>query len=488
MSRSSALQGREAVTRDRQPWAATQMPEGATPLPVITATAAADPSTQAATERMVALDRNWNGPGWSEEMAALRDKGAAIRRETLQDLPGYLDQLQGSVERAGGQVHRAATPEDAREAIGAIVQQHAAEMIVKSKSMVAEEIHLGPHLESLGVDVVETDLGEYIVQLGDERPSHIIAPAVHLSQDQIHERFSAVAGEQLPNTESDLAGFARRRLRDDFRNADIGITGVNFAAADTGTLALMTNEGNGRMVTSQPRVHIAVMTVEKVIPRLADLGTLFPLLVHAATKQKMSVYQTLVTGPRREDELDGPDELHLVIVDNGRLNLPGTKYEEILACIRCGACQVACPVYRTVGGHAYAATYGGPIGAVLSPLLDERPEHAELPYLSSLCGKCGDVCPAKIPLPDMLVDLRADHQARQESSGVEGRGWRLWSALWSHPRLYRLTTLAASLGQFIPDPVARRLPGASGWAAGRDLPAMERAGMFRRWLRRRERS
>lgn len=482
---STALQGREAVRLTRPAWGATTLPAHAAPLPIVTAAALTSPGTAAGTVRMTALDRTWNGPGWSPETAALRERGAAIRRETLADLEGHLARLTTAVEGHGGVVHRAATGADACAVIGGIVERAGARLVVKSKSMATEEIHLNHHLEGMGVEVVETDLGEYIVQLGDERPSHIIAPALHLSQEDIRQRFSEAGGQELPDELAAIAGFARERLREDFRRADVGISGVNFAAADTGTLTLMTNEGNGRMVTSQPRVHIAVMTVEKVIPRFTDLGVLLPLLVHAATKQRMSVYQTMINGPRRAGEPDGPEQLQLVIVDNGRSRLLGGRYEEVLACIRCGACQVACPVYRTVGGHAYAATYGGPIGAVLSPLLDERPEHAALPYLSSLCGKCADVCPVKIPLPDMLVDLRADHQAARGDATRQARGWRLWAALWTRPRSYRASVELAAAGRLLPDRVARLLPGARRWARGRELPPLRGAGAFRRWVARR---
>ncbi|WP_460858880.1 LUD domain-containing protein, partial [Nocardiopsis coralliicola] len=426
--RSSALRGSEAVPLRRPEWAAPSYPPGAIPLPVLAAGALSAPGAGATADRLTALDRAWNGPGFSPEAAALRDRGAAIRRETLADLEGHLQQLTESVERAGGRVHRAATPADGRAAIGRIAAEHGARLAVKSKSMATEELALNPYLEERGVEVVETDLGEYIVQLADERPSHIIAPAAHTSRRDVVQLFSDLDGAAVPEEPEALTAFARSRLRADFRSADLGISGVNFAAADTGTLALTTNEGNGRMVTSQPRVHIAVMTVEKVIPRMADLAVLFPLLAHAATKQQLTVYQTLVTGPRRADEADGPEELHLVILDNGRTRLPGTRYEDVLACIRCGACQGACPVYRTLGGgHGYGSVYGGPIGAVLSPLLDDGAPHGELPFLSSLCGKCADVCPVKIPLPDLLVDLRADYEQRAPGAALRRSGWRAWA-------------------------------------------------------------
>ena len=482
--RSQALAGRERVRPDRPSWAATVIPDAIDPLPVMTAAAAARPDQQATSERLFGIDQAWHSHGWPPERAELRESGAAIRRETLADLDGYLDQLQRMVESHGGTVHHAADAAGARDTVTGIVERIGAQLVVKSKSMATEEIHLNQHLESQGLEVVETDLGEYICQLADERPSHIIAPVIHKSQGDIHALFQQLADDTLADEPEALTAFARVRLRQDFAAADVGISGVNFAAADTGTLAIVSNEGNARMVTSRPRVHIAVMPVEKVIPRLTDLGTLLPLLTRSATNQPMSVYQSLLTGPRRDDDPDGPDELHLVIVDNGRRRLLGTPYEQVLACIRCGACQVACPVYRTVGGHAYGTVYGGPIGAVLSPLLGDGEEAAELPYLSSLCGRCDEVCPVEIPLSDLLVDLRADHQDRRGPT-VERTVWRAWAAAWSRPWSYWLLRRAAALGGYLPARLQRAIGPARGWAQGRTLPSPRAAGALRHWLDRR---
>lgn len=487
MTSSSALDGRERIQPRRPEWASAEAPAHRRPLPLITREALEQPGTAATNERLVGRNRSWFGDGWSPEMAELRERGSAIRRETLRDLEGYLGQLTENVEAAGGQVHRARTPEDAVRAVTEIARAGGVRLAVKSKSMVSEEIELGHHLEELGVDVVETDLGEYIVQLADERPAHIVAPAIHKTRADVHALFEQLADEQLPDAPEQLAAFARARLRDDFHRADMGISGVNFAAADTGTLTLVTNEGNARMVTSQPRIHVALMTVEKVIPRLADLGALIPLLSHAATRQQVSGYQTMVTGPRRPGESDGPDELHLVIVDNGRSDIVGGPYEEALACIRCGACQIACPVFRTVGGgHPYASVYGGPIGAVLTPLIGDREDGDDLPFLSSLCGACGDVCPVKIPLPDMLVDLRADYVARHEARAPSRAAWSVWSRLWSTRAGYLLSLAGGRVaGRLLPTGLLSRAGGlARGWAAGRSLPQLSRAGEFRAWFRR----
>lgn len=486
MTSSSALHGRERLEPQRPDWASAETPAHRRPLPLITREALERPGTAATNERLVGRNRSWFGGGWSPEMAELRERGSAIRRETLRDLEGYLGQLTENVQAAGGRVHRARTPDEAVRAVTDIARAEGVRLAVKSKSMVSEEIELGHHLEELGVDVVETDLGEYIVQLADERPAHIVAPAIHKSRADVHALFERLADERLPGAPEQLTAFARARLREDFHRAGMGISGVNFAAADTGTLALVTNEGNARMVTSQPRIHVALMTVEKVIPRLADLGTLVPLLSHAATRQQVSGYQTLITGPRRAGEADGPDELHLVIVDNGRSDIVGGPYEEALACIRCGACQIACPVFRTVGGgHPYASVYGGPIGAVLTPLIGDREEGADLPFLSSLCGACGDVCPVKIPLPDMLVDLRADYVARREAHTPSRAAWSAWARLWSTRTGYLLSVAGARIaGRLLPARLLSRAGGlAQGWATGRSLPRLRGAGAFRAWLR-----
>jgi L-lactate dehydrogenase complex protein LldF len=475
--RSRALAGSASVEFSRPEWASPRIPPHRRPLPLIVKEAVDRPESRLTADRMSGRSREWQQGRWPGELGRLRDDASEIRRRTLRELDRYLDQLQSNVEAAGGVVHRAGTAKEALTAIEDIVRRHDASLAVKSKSMVTEEIHLNEHLAEWGVDVVETDLGEYIVQLGDERPSHIVAPAVHLSRGDVASRFSAVAGEDLGDEPQKLARFARTRLREDFRDADVGITGVNFAVAETGTLVLLTNEGNADMVVSQPRVHIAVMTVEKVVASFSDLAVLLPLLSKAGANQDISVYQTFVTGPRREREVDGPDELHLVILDAGRTSLVGGRYEEVLACIRCGACQTACPVFATVGGgHPYANVYGGPIGAVLTPLLSQRREDADLAYLSSLCGACGDVCPVKIPLPDMLVDLRADYQ--DTTAGPLTRGiWRAWAGLWSTQAGFGLTRLLARVvSRLVPRPLMARAPMAAAWARGRALPDLSGAG------------
>jgi L-lactate dehydrogenase complex protein LldF len=482
--RSAALLGRERIVPTRPDWAAAAIPAHRKPLPIMTREALGQAGAAATHTRLSGKNRVQNGLGWPPEIAALRERGAEIRRETLRDLEGYLAALTEKAEANGVVVHRAATPDDATRIITKIAQDNDVTLVVKSKSMATEEIHLNASLEDKGIEVVETDLGEYIVQVADERPSHIVGPALHKSQAEVGALFEELAGGQIPQEAEALAAFARTRLRSDFHRADMGISGVNFAAADTGTLTLVTNEGNADMVTSQPRIHVAVMPMEKVIPRFRDIAVLVPLLCYAATMQKVSVYQTMLNGPRREGELDGPEQLHLVILDNGRSSIVGSRYEEVLACIRCGNCQIACPVYRTVGGHAYGSVYGGPIGAVLTPLLANTRQGTDLPFLSSLCGACFDACPVKIPLPDMLVDLRADYEAKAARGRPRRWGWRLWAKAWDSPRVYRATMTALRLtAPLLPRAVIRHLPGpGKGWATGRELPTTRTAGAFRSWF------
>jgi L-lactate dehydrogenase complex protein LldF len=482
--RSSALDGRERIRPDRPDWAASEIPAHRRPLPLITREAVAGPSTRATHDRLAALGRERRVGEWTPEIAALRERGAVIRRETLKDLEGHLRRLTGQVEAHGGVVHRARTADEAAAIVRGIAVAGDVRLVVKSKSMATEEIHLNAALRDGGIDVVETDLGEYIVQLADERPSHIVAPVVHKSRQDVTELFGRLAGTPMSGDAAELAAFARRRLRADFQAADMGVTGVNFAAADTGSLVLVTNEGNADMVTSQPRIHVAVMPVEKVIPRFADLGVLIPLLCDAAAKQRVSVYQTVITGPRRPGELDGPEELHLVIVDNGRMDVLGTPQEEVLACIRCGNCQIACPVYRTLGGgHAYGAVYGGPIGAVLSPIIGDPRRDDDLPFLSSLCGACLDACPVKIPIPDLLVNLRAEHERNRTSRRPARVAWRIWSWAWRNPAGFRASLRA---GRLVPVRLLAHLPGPGrGWARGRAMPPLGSAGAFRSWYARR---
>ena len=474
MTRSSALAGTERVRHTAPDWARAEIPAHRRPLPVITAEALTQPGVDLTRERLSALAVQRATGEWSPWAADLRERGAAIRRETLRDLEGYLRRLTDALERHGAVVHRVSTPAQARDAVARVARDNGVRLVAKAKSMATEEIRLTEHLNGLGIDVVETDLGEYIVQAAGERPSHIVGPALHKSRQDVTDLFSTVSGSPMSQDPDVLAAFARERLRADFKAADMGICGVNFAAADTGTLVIVTNEGNADMVTSQPDIVVAVMPVEKVIPRFGDLGVLVPLLCDTANKQFVTAYQTLLNGPRRQGETDGPSQLHVVIFDNGRTAVLGTPKEEVLACIRCGNCQFACPVFRTLGGgHAYGTVYGGPIGAILSPIIGDPDTDADLPFLSSLCGACADACPVKIPIPELLLTLRAEYAGRH--TGAEALGWRGWGRLWGNARTYRATVRAAALvGRVVPGGWLARLPGPAGaWARGRlDAPAV----------------
>src|SRR5439155_21382542 len=350
--------------------------------------ALADPPLQAALVRLTSTVMAANRRGYAAlpDSEKLRDHAKRIKEHTLANLEKYLEQLEASVQRNGGQVHWANTAEEARQIVLQIAKQANCRRAVKSKSMTSEEIHLNGALESAGLEVTETDFGEFIIQLAGERPSHLVAPAVHHTRESIARILSQVAGTALPDDPASLAATGRRLLREKFARADMGVTGVNFAVAETGTVVLVTNEGNGRLTTACPRVHVAIMGMEKVIPRLIDLPVFLKLLARGATGQTLSVYTTLVTGPRRAGERDGAEEFHLVILDNGRSRVLATPFRESLQCIRCGACLNACPVYRRIGGHAYGGVYSGPIGSILTPLYDSVEDNPHLPHASSLCG------------------------------------------------------------------------------------------------------
>jgi L-lactate dehydrogenase complex protein LldF len=416
----------------------------------------------------------------AEEVAAAhpewKERAAAIRRETLADLDGWLERLERALVGRGARVHRAETADDARRIVVDIARTHGARTVVKGKSMATEEIDLGTALEAAGMRAIETDLGEYIVQLAGERPSHMITPAIHKTLPQIRDVLAREAGHDLPVDREALTAWARERLRAEFLRADLGITGVNFAAADTGTLVLVTNEGNGRYCTTLPKVHVAVMPVEKVVPRLADLAVLLPLLTSHATGQRLSNYVTMLSGPRRAGEIDGPDELHVVFLDNRRRALLGTQFEDMLACIRCGACLNVCPVYRHVSGHAYDAVYSGPMGKVLTPLLSGGTEGADLPFGSTLCRACNDACPVQIPLADMIVHLRAETTRGRPSR----LAWQVWARAWASPDYYLASTALARVGaRLLPRRVLLR------WTSTRDLPMPARVPFRARWARER---
>ncbi len=356
-----------------------------------------------------------------------RERGRAIRLHTIAHLDYYLNLFADNARANGVHVHFAETAEEAVRLSLDIAEHAGAKSVVKSKSMVTEELHLNHALESIGVEAVETDLGEYIIQLAGEMPSHIVIPAIHKNRHQIAELLSKEAGYELPPDTTALAGFVRKKLREKFLEADIGMTGCNFAIAETGSMVLFENEGNARMVSTVPRTQITLMGMERIIPSWEDLEVMATLLPRSATGQKLTMYMSGITGPRRSEDADGPEEMHIIIVDNGRsLQLGDPEFQELLNCIRCGACLNACPVYRHIGGHAYGSTYSGPIGAVLTPSLKSNvAEWDDIANASSLCGACYEACPVKIPLHDMLVYLRrrkveAGYGNKLESAGMGG--------------------------------------------------------------------
>jgi L-lactate dehydrogenase complex protein LldF len=418
----------------------------------------------------------------------IREQARAIKDQTLAELDKHLQRLEQSVTERGGHVHFADDGEEACRIIVELVRRRQATKVVKSKSMTSEEIHLNHALAAAGIEAVETDLGEYIIQLAQHRPSHIVAPAIHLSATEIAAILSKPAGRQLPVERETLAQFARQALRQKFAEAEVGISGANFAIAETGSIVLVTNEGNGRLTCALPKCHIAVMGMEKVIPLLSDLPYFLKVLARAATGQKLSIYTQLITGPRRSGELDGPEEFHLVILDNGRSRILGSPLRESLFCIRCGACLNACPIYRSVGGHAYGGVYAGPIGAVLTPLYDGLAANHHLPHASSLCGACQAACPVKIQIPELLIRLREQlHDAPEQKSRWESLGYGLWAATVKRPWLYRLATwlMARTMGRFKrSSPWIRKLPGQlGGWTESRDFPAPA-SERFRDWWRK----
>jgi L-lactate dehydrogenase complex protein LldF len=412
--------------------------------------------------------------GREHPFAQMRERAREIRRDNVRRLPELLARLEERVREAGGVVVRVNDGDAACRYVTDLAAARGARLVAKSKSMATEEIKLNEALEEAGLRAVETDLGEWILQLAGQHPSHIIAPAVHLNREQIRELFAAESGEAVPEGREALVAHARRRLREVFADADIGVSGVNLAVAQTGTLCVVENEGNGRLVTALPRVHVAVMGMERVVEDWEQAALLLELLPMAAIGDDAATYVNLVTGPRAADEADGPEELHLVILDGGRGALRGTDLEEALHCIRCGACLYSCPMWRTVGGQAYGSPYSGPIGAVITPLLEgmRGERSSELPFLSSLCGSCHEACPVGIPLHDLLVRVRG--RVTTPAHRRDRMRFRLWSLAWRSPALYGLTRLGARAGLRLLGPRGwvRRLPGAAGaWTAQRDLPS-----------------
>jgi L-lactate dehydrogenase complex protein LldF len=422
-----------------------------------------------------------------ESADLVRDAARAARMRALTDLAGHLEQFEAKLTANRVHVHWAETPADANRFIADIAERTGSRRVVKSKSMVSEEIHLNSALERAGVTVVETDLGEYIVQLANDRPSHIIAPIIHLTRQDVGRVMEGRLNVPYTDDTRALAATARERLRDEFLRADMGISGANFGVVETGTICLVTNEGNGRMVTTLPRVHVVLMGIEKLIPTLQDLDRCLKVLARSATGQKLTVYTTFVHGPRKRGEVDGPDEVHVVLLDNGRSRIRAGDTAEILGCIRCGACLNACPVYRTIGGHAYGDIYPGPVGAVVTPGLRGLEPWRELPGASSLCGACRDVCPVRLDIPRMLLALRDRVEREAPTVPALARGIKVFARVASRPALYRrgASVVRWWLRRLATDGWVRRAPGpARAWTDFRDLKAPARATFQAQWRAR----
>jgi len=426
------------------------------------------------------------------EFEELRAQGRAIKDHVLEHLDLYLERYEAEAKKRGAEVHWCRTPEEARAAVLAICRRLGAKTVTKGKSMIGEEIAINDYLEENGITPIETDLGEYIIQLRHEPPSHIIAPAIHLTKDQVADTFAA-NHKQYGKTRrleeaSEMLAEAREILRAKFVAADVGITGANFLIAETGSSVIVTNEGNGDLTQTLPKAHIVLATPEKVVPTLEDATTILRLLARSATGQEFSVYTTFSTGARRAEDLDGPSEYHVVILDNGRTALLGSEFRDILRCIKCGACINHCPVYSSIGGHAYGWVYPGPMGSVLTPAIIGIEAAGDLPNASTFCGRCESVCPMQIPLPKLLRHWREREFERHLSPRSFRLGLRLWAQLALRPSAYRLATrlAAAALGTLGRRRGAfRSLPLAGGWTGGRDFPTPEGATFHALWARAR---
>ena len=425
------------------------------------------------------------------EFEAMRDAGAAIKDHTLAYLDVYLERYEREVVRHGGKVHWARDAEEARRIIREICAAAGARTVVKGKSMVSEEIDLNAALEADGLEVVESDAGEYIVQLAGEAPSHIVMPTIHKTTDDVadlfEDRHRAYGFMDRAKSAAELIGQVRTILREKYFAADVGITGANFLVAETGSNIIVTNEGNGDLTSTLARVHIVTAGIEKVVPTLNDASVLLRLLARSALGMEVTSYMTLSTGPRRADDLDGPEEYHVVLIDNGRTEMLGGAFQSMLRCIRCGACMNHCPVYLSVGGHSYGWVYPGPMGAVLTPMIAGHEKAKELPHACTLNGRCQQVCPVKIPLPDLLRRLRHQQWEQGFIDATTRWGISAWAWLAQRPKLYRAATglaipvlawLGRSSGRF------RSLPLASGWTAGRDMPAPQGETFHAQWARR----
>ncbi|MEI7024908.1 LutB/LldF family L-lactate oxidation iron-sulfur protein [Paenibacillus sp. y28] len=415
-----------------------------------------------------------------------RERASAIRSHTIAHLDYYLNQFAENVHAGGGHVYFCSNGDEAVQTFMEIARAKQAKLVAKGKSMVSEEMHLNHHLEDHGIEAIETDLGEYILQLAKETPSHLIIPAIHKNKQQIANLFEEDAGRPFEPETKILAAYARQKLRNYFLEADIGLTGCNFGVAETGSITLVSNEGNGRMVSSIPKTHVVVMGMERLVPTFDDVEVMLNMLARSATGQKLTTYTSFITGPRHQGDMDGPEELHVIILDNGRsAQLGDPIFQEVLNCIRCAACLNVCPVYRQVGGHTYGDVYSGPIGAVLTPLLkQDMKEAGQLAYASSLCGACYEACPVKIPLHDMLVHLRHRKVKLKLTPLAERLAFKAFQTTFGNVRLYKMAMSAAYFGMkpLARGGIIRKAPGpAAGWTQSRFLPMMPKQSFRDRW-------
>jgi len=419
----------------------------------------------------------------------LRQRAGEIKQHVIENLDTFLPAVEAKLQANGAQVHWAPTGEDACAAVLRIMQARGAKKMVKAKTMVSEEIELAHYLEQHGIEALETDLGEFIVQIDKDHPSHIVRPIIHKNRREIAQSFEREGLGAYNDDPETITRRARQFLRHKYLQADVGLTGANFVSVESGRIVLVTNEGNSRFSLAAPKVHIALVGIEKLVPRDRDLGVLLNLLARSATAQQLTVYTEFIAGPKSATQPDGPEEMHVIFVDNGRTDVLASECREILRCIRCGACLNVCPVYRQASGHAYRSVYPGPVGAVLSPLLAGKkfPELADLPKASSLCGACNEVCPVNIPIPDLLLRLR--EKGKREGASLAAVGtppMGAWALLASQPTAWKAALLGGKALNYLPTKLIP-VPALRAWEEKRALPEW-RGGEFRKWMKQRRQS
>jgi L-lactate dehydrogenase complex protein LldF len=434
-----------------------------------------------ATRRLMDHRAGAVGPDRLPEYQELRTRAHELKRHTIEHLDYYLEQFEANVTAHGGKVVYCRHADEVADFVLGLAQERKARLIVKSKSMTTEEVHFNERVEKHGLEAVETDLGEYILQLAHQRPYHIVAPALHMTRYDVAELFTKTLGVAKETEPENQTKIARATLREKFLAADIGITGANFLVADSGAVVVVENEGNARLSSSAPKIHIAIAGIEKMIPRAQDLAVFLDILGRSATGQPLTVYTSFLSGPRRAGEIDGPEEFYVVLLDNGRTKLlRDPEKRQSLYCIRCGACLNHCPVYRKIGGHNYPWVYSGPIGAIITPQFHGIGDSGWLPFASSLCGACAEVCPVKIEIPKLLLKLRSEVK-QQGSGGAERTAFRIWAWLMVHPVAY---SMAAWIGKKLA-PVLPKVGPLGNWASQRELPKPAGKSFHRLWRERR---